>query len=444
MASCARILITALLAGLLGGTLAAQERAFAVQVRDAVTGAPIPGVHVSMEGDKRVHATDADGRSVLTVRVGSALRFSHVSYQEQRLRVYRVDWEQQPHVVELVWRAVELPAVEVGRQAPEVVYDPGELQVERMVPTAEGLWVLSYKRRRMLQQQHLADRRTLLGLRLVLLDSNFAEVASGGLPAEAHDLHRDYAGRVYVEGSRVAWHARLEGRGIVLEEVGLEDLHSGILPWTDSIAGMLVGSDRVPTYPAFDHFLFDPAREAVRVLCSVEEPHTMELLRSEYKYMNGRQKVDAMNMARETGVDAEVIAAYMRGFHRTHWFRMPYAPLFRKGDSLYVFDHVQERLRHFDLLGNEGVPHVMRHAREKAWRERLLQDPATGRVYALFQQHGRAWLCEVSTGSGALVASHRLTFRYPEDVQVYDGHVYYVYRAYGSQEHRTLYRESLW
>lgn len=420
-----------------------QERLLELQVRDAMGDAELPLVHVSVEGMHEIHVTDATGKARLSLpqERDALLQLSHVAFETRRIVVPAGTGRM---VVRLERRAVELPAVDIARPAPELVYRHPVLHVADMMPGPEGLWVLVYERRRLLQSQADAGRRTLRDVRLVLLDDDLLEVAGGMVPGEARALHHDHAGRVYLEAVDKAYRLSYDARqGIVMHSTSLHDLNEAVLPWTDSIPGMLLGSNRHPAWPAFDHFAYDPAADASQVICSIVDHHVMELFRSEYKYMSGADKVRAMNMERELGVDREIIAGFMTGFPQSLYFSVPYAPLFKVGDTLHVFDHVDGIIRSYKPNGTMLGAVVMRHQQERGFRQRLLQDPVTARVYAWNELHGNAWLSEVDPRTGATRVVLRMGLRYPEEVKVYNGHAYYVNRAQGSTLVRSLFREPL-
>jgi hypothetical protein len=142
-------------------------------------------------------------------------------------------------------------------------------------------------------------------------------------------------------------------------------------------------------------------------------------------------------------VDREIIAGFMTGFPQSMYFSVPYAPLFRVGDTLLVFDHVDGLIRSYRSCGTMLGAVVMRHHHERGFRQRLLQDPVSGRVYAWNELHGNAWLSEVDPVTGSMRVVLRMGLRYPEEVKVYGGHAYYVHRAQGSTLARSLFREPL-
>lgn len=417
-------------------------------VNDSANGTNMTGVHVRVEGtatrrDLGVVVTDGQGRfSIeLTSDEGVALILGHVGYHPKRVFVARPNADTLRIV--LVPKVYDIPEVVIGTRAPEVVFQRSDLHVGDHYATHEGVWVLAYEQPRLWHRQENAGEQLFRNARLVLLDTLFTERGSRVLPGEVRRLHRDHRGRVVVDGHKEAWVAEWRDSTIALGAVDRATLHNSILPWTDSTAGRLLGTNRKAEWPAFDHLSYDPERDEQRAFCTIQDDHVMDLFRSQYKYMSGRDKVIAMDLEIETGVDREILAGYMTGFQHDPYFKVPYAPLFVVDDTLCVFDHVRQRIRRYTPEG-DGIDEVsMTHASDRRWRGRLLQDVYDDGVYALFARGASSWLCRVDPATGALGTPASLTHPFPEEVQVHAGHAYYVYRPQGARDQRTLYREAL-
>ena len=142
-------------------------------------------------------------------------------------------------------------------------------------------------------------------------------------------------------------------------------------------------------------------------------------------------------------MDAEIIAGYMTGFHNDIYFKPPYAPLFVVNDTLCVFDHHKERIRRYlpDLTEVDEVP--ITYHKERTWKPRLVQDARDGTVYALFARNLRTWLRRIDPNTGRVGPERVLDHPFPEEVQVHDGHAYFIYRVSGTLQHRTLYRQRI-
>lgn len=431
----------------LSGWVCAQSRvALHGNVVNGTTGQALEGVHVKLVKSDRGTTTDRQGNFEFLVVGGkpAVLEFSIVGYTtiQRKLSTAEVG-SGALMVIALSSRTVELPAVTISRPGPEVVYQREDLHVGDYHANDQGLWILTYERPQYWHSDQEAGAQVFREARLHLLDTNFVELCSVRIPGDAVRLQHDHANRTIVEGTRKAWSATLANKEILLNVIDLKTLREEILPWTDSLPDLLLGSTMSKTFPAFEHIGYNVDTKETRVLCHVQEDHTMELFRSQYKYMTGRDKVIAMDLEKETGIEREIIAGYMTGFQNNLYFVLPYAPLFVVHDTLCIFDHglgVIKRSR-FDLSVIDEVP--ISYQLDGSWSERLVQDRSDGSVYAVFTKNLRTWLRKVDPSTGALGPISRLTNPFPEEVQVHGAHVYYVYRPYGSLQHRTLYREAI-
>lgn len=418
-------------------------------VLDSSTSAPIAGVHVRLVRSStldEVQMTVSDEQGAFRIQAprakGYSLQFGHVGYVPKRVAVPQSQGSDTLRI-RLKAKVYTIPEVVIGRNAPEVVYERKDIHVGDHYATREGIWVLAYEQPRMWHREENAGEQLFRNARLVLLDTLFNEMASYKLPGEVRRLHHDHRGRVVVDGQRDAWVAELRNGEIAMGIVDRKTLHDAILPWTDSTAGRLLGTNRSEEWPAFDHLAFDPASDLQQAFCTIEDEHVMELFRSQYKYMSGRDKVIAMDLEKDTGIDKQVIAGYMTGFQHHPYFSVPYAPLFVVNDTLCVFDHVRQQIRRFTPAG-VGIDEVpMQHANDRQWRGRLIQDRDDANVYALFARGPRSWLCRVEPSTGLLGTPTSLAHPFPEEVQIFGGYAYYVYRPTGSRDQRTLFREAV-
>lgn len=433
---------------LAGLSAVAQTREAELLVLDSLEGVPLEAVSVTWtDGDHaQERLTDEHGRcKVPWPNDGrTELRFSRSSYRSRTLLLERGALPPRGPLT-VFMSTWELPPVEVTR-VPELVFQRRDLHAADLLINDEGIWVLAYEHPRLLRAEADAGKEILRGVRLVLLDTTFREWASCSLPEDVLGLRRDLRNTVIVEGTSRAFSVRRADDHLDLEPFALDDLREKVLPWTDSIPGRILGSNTDGVMPAFDHLAYDPVDDSVRVVCTVMDTFMMALFRSEYKYLKGPEKVLAMNLAAELGVDKETVAGYMSGFRHNVWFKPVYAPLFVAGDTLLVFDHASARLRKFTRgfaeTGQVPLPYLVKQGgRDRPLR--IIQDRSNGDLFAVFQRNGYQWLRSIDPVSGALGERMRLTYRYPERTQVFAGHIYYVYRPVESLQKRSIYRERL-
>jgi hypothetical protein len=425
----------------------AQSLVLSGVVLDSETNQSLSGAHISIPGTVEGTVSDAEGRFSLNVRSGVdvQLRVSYTGYTDLKRKVLAKEVATgEVLLLRLARGTILLDPTEVrARIAPEVVFQRPDLHVGGYLANGDGLWVLAYSKPQLWHAQADAGQRVMRAARLVLLDTLLREMASIALPDDARAMHSDHGGRPVVEGAREGWIARRDGDALTLGRIDRETLREAVLPWTDSLGGRLLGNNRNDAFPAFEHFARDLRTNKDQLLCTVQDDFMIELFRSQYKYMSGPDKVIAMDLEIETGIDREIIAGFMTGFHKDLYFKVPYAPLFVVRDTLCVFDHAKERIRRFLADGTAVAEIPMRHASERYWSNTLIQDQRGGQVYALFRQGPRAWLRAIDARDGSIGDLRKLMHPFPEDVRVHEGHAYYVYRPHGSTQKRTLYRERL-
>lgn len=431
----------------MGLSAMAQSRVIEVTVLDSLEGAPIEQVSVNWsDGGANIQAiTDSEGHCRIQQLSDPAVSiiFSAPSY---RKRTVLVRWASAKSKMTIRLASLELAPVEVTRPKPEVVFQRADLHAADLLINEEGIWVLAYEHPRMLRSEGDAGKEILRDVRLVLLDSSYREYASCPVPEEVLGLRRDLHNTVVIEGTSRAFGVARTTDDIELVPFGLQDLRDKVLPWTDSIPGWVLGSNSDKVMPVFDHLAYDPVGDSMRVVCTVMDTFMLSLFRSEYKYLKGPEKVVAMNLASELGVDKEVVAGYMSGFQHNVWFKPVYAPLFVVGDTMLVFDHASAQLRKFNRelkeIGRVPLPYLSK-VEGRDWSGRVMQDRARGALFAVFERNGYQWLRTIDPATGKLGERTRLSYRYPERTQVFDGHVYYVYRPFESLQKRSIYREKL-
>lgn len=417
-------------------------------VLDSADGSAVVDAQVGWAGEGVAAVTDDEGRFTITVRnAGTLLEVTHVAYRTQRIAFPGAKGlEAGRWVVWLGARTIMLAPAEVRRPLPEVIFQRDDLHAADLFVNHDGLWVLAYERPRMLRAEGEQGREILRDVRLVLLDTLHTERASLPMHEDVLGLHHDLRDMPIVRGATQAYGASYHGHGLALHPFPLEKLDGAVLPWTDSIPGWVLGTSKDDVQPRVDHVGLEPRTDSSALVATVVDSLMMALFRSEYKYLSGRDKVVAMDLARELRTDPEVVAGYMAGFDRNIWFKPVYAPMFVVGDTIVVFDHYRGRLRKYDgsfkACGEVPIVHHLARA-GRDWQGRILQDGRTGALHAQYERYGQGWLQRIDPHTGRPGAITRLTYRYPEKVQVYDGDVYYIHRPQGSLQKRTLYRERL-
>lgn len=441
-----RILLGFLFSAMLVGGLSAQSAGVHGLVLDSADGHAISDAQLGWIGEEGLVITDVEGRFTLPLRNGGTrLEVTHVAYRTKQL-VYQGEksltdgrW-----VIWLGSRTIELEAAEIKRAKPEVIFERKDVHAADLFINGDGLWVLAYQQPRMLRAEADQSIEILRDVRLVLLDTLYNEKATATLKEDVLGLYHDLRDMPIVRGTGQAYGAALKKGALALMPFPLERLDKAVLPWTDSIPDWVLGTAKDDVIPRVDHVALAPALDSSTVVACVVDSFMMQLFRSEYKYLSGHDKVIAMDLAREFRTDPETVAGYMAGFDKNIWFKPVYAPMFVVQDTLLVFDHCQGRMLKYDhSFKQRGEAPISHHLNRKGrdWKGRLLQDRRSGTIYAQYERFGQSWLQTIDPHTGDTGAITRLTYKYPEKVQVFDGYVYYIHRPFESLQKRTIYRE---
>jgi len=218
-----------------------------------------------------------------------------------------------------------------------------------------------------------------------------------------------------------------------------------IAPIVDTTITKYFFSDFNPVYPAFDYYTFDAVDSSYKKIAKVEDELMMELYRSEYKWVDVRTKLWAKDMEHQTGIDAEIWvgATY---FTQSIYYKELYAPMFRRNDTIFMFDHYKNLMFRYNANGNamDSLP-IFYHLQPKqtGWKKQLIQDQITGQVYIVYEKAGQISLRRIDLATGELKEAIPLHYKYVENILVRDNRVYYTYRPFETALKKYLYEEWL-
>ena len=219
-----------------------------------------------------------------------------------------------------------------------------------------------------------------------------------------------------------------------------------IRPIVDSIGSQVFVTNYAEDFPAFEYYVHDKTDSSYQTLRYVVDKPLMELFRSEYKYLSGRGKLEAFRHEMKTGIDKEIVAAYMTGFANSLYYEELYAPLYVVDDTVMVFDHYSDQIYKYispDQLADSVSIDYHKPKKRKEWQKEILRDFASSTMFGLFKRNGYCYLKQIDVHSGEAVSSFKLLHRYVEHIRVRDGWAYYVYRPFESSQKKYLYKEQI-
>lgn len=260
----------------------------------------------------------------------------------------------------------------------------------------------------------------------------------------ARQLIHDYRRKIYLRCENKMFRITPQGE-IVMEEVDARQLENYRLPILDSLEeDRLYFSNYVSHYPAYDYYMVTRNDTTYTKIKHLEDEVMLEQYRAEYKWADVRTKLWAWDMEVETGIDREVwVGANV--FTNSIYYDPPIGDFFRVDDLLYVFDYYDDQLITYDGFSGSKLDSVTisfhERSRKTGWEEHIVQDPISKKLYTFFDEAGYMQGFEVDLESGRLKDPFKLFYRYVENIQVYDGQVYYIYRPFESPQKKYLYYE---
>lgn len=426
----------------------AQDQILRGQVNEKETGLPLRGVNISIKGTDQGTTTDASGDFTLLIDSalmdGLTLKFQRLGFDSKEMTLTKSELlaknQEGGSSLEVFMTSFTYPldtAFIMSDPLPEIVYSSTKHNVADYAFMGNDLLILVY------------PRRLEKGATLYLMNQEMEVKDSIPLDKDirALGLRRDYANRVYLEASGSVF---LIDHKIDLEmqEVDSYLFNMTIAPIVDTVDhSLFFGTQGVP-FPAIEYYDMDRRDSLYTLVHQVADKFMLELCRAEYKYLSTRDKLRLYRLELETGVEKEVLAC-ISSFEEGLYYEAIYAPLFLWLDTLYLFDHTNDRLWIYDKNSQlKDSIDIDYHQPEKfmgnPFTHELLMDEGNGRFYAVFQKPGgRCWLELVDTETGESKKVIQLKYPYPSGIKVKDAEVYYLYRPFESTQKKFLYKERL-
>lgn len=406
------------------------------------SGQPIKGAHVVEGYSLSATTTNSQGYFILHFpdSENATIKISHIAYENIVLaetEIIRLLERNEPFLkFEMKDKVNVLDAFELVFDKVDTVFGSEQISVGDYQFYDENMVFLVYEKRQEKESQ------------ILYVNGDSEPLDQEVIPAKALYLHKDYMGNIYVVCEEHVFRLFLGTDRMVMKEMNYEYFHDYIKPCVALSQQALYFNDYMDEYPAFNYYSVSLKDSIVAPLKKVENEFLMGLFRAEYKYMKPRKRLEAFRAEVETGIDKEIIAGFMTGFGRNSPYYTPlYAPLFLKEDTVLVFDHSSEQIYRYcnvnTLVDSVKINYTIPE-NKRLKNEKLIQDEVSGIVYLLERYQGYASLKRIDERTGHTEEEHTLKQRYPEQIRIKDGVVYYIYRPFESLQKKFLYSERLY
>lgn len=405
---------------------------------------PIRGVHILPQSGAAASVSASDGSySMIFRKAGTyVIRYTHVSFNEvnRTIRIEPKDIDDKKELVLDVLlneKIYQIGTVQIqAKPRPDTVHGSARYHVkDYLVLGPDSLLLLT------------TPKRIEKAASLRLINEKEESLAHCSLDWHTEGLLlKTPRGDSFYEKGDAPHRISFEGDSILMKEVDLESYHYYFKPQRGSFAAYNIIDDQRWYYPEFSYFAFDTVDTNFEHLHTVRDEELLDLYESEFKWLDLRSKVRVMKMAASYGMKPEELAPFYSGFVQSMYYEELYAPGFLKGDTFLVFDHYDSQLYKLSLSGEYlDTADISYHQGPvgRRWQDRVLFDTSTGDVYVLFAKNGYYYLSELDTETAAIKRSYHIQNRYPENIKVQDGEVYYLHRPFESLQKYFLYKEKI-
>lgn len=289
------------------------------------------------------------------------------------------------------------------------------------------------------------ERKLNKGAELLVVDANQKVLFSKDVGADAMHLFRDFRGLIHVMYKSRLDYVYIENEMFDLVPMDKQYYERYVAPIIDTSKTKFYFTNYRETYPAAEFFVYDALDSTYAKISKVSDAIMLEMYETEYLWVDTRTKLWARQMEQQTGIPKEDIVGEVI-FSNSIFYKPIYAPFFLRNDTIYLFDFYKDYMRIYNRAGDalDSVSIAM-HKNEKktGWSNRLIQDDATGMVYAIFEKGGYTIIRPIDLTTGALGIPIRLNLRYVEKLIIHDNAVYYTYRPLESKQKKYLYKQML-
>jgi hypothetical protein len=417
-------------------------------VVDATTGLPVEQCNVRVQGTLQGTSTNQNGqyKIVFSQKPDTfSLQFSHVNYVALSKNGLALSGGKLQLNITMQPLSEAYPEVIIS-SAPDTVWGSKELNVADFAFCNKNMLLLTYENEERWKRQEDAKTTLYSGCKLVLLDSNHAEIYRKPVSGLAIGFYLNYLNEIFLQCKEEIFQVACTESTIEIAPYPKSDFELYIEPVVDTLANAIYFSNYNAHYPAFEYLRFNKADSSYTTVRYLINEELMQRFRAQYRDLGPKEKLDAFRKEVQTGIDKEIYGAYMTGFTHTPYYQPLNIPMLTQGDTLLIFDHVHNKLVRYN---NENAALdsalIDYHTEQKnmRWGQSVIKDQAKNNIYTWHNKAGFTYLKSINTTNGLALYVCKLNYKYSDKIKVHNGCAYYIYRPFESSQNRFLYKEKL-
>ncbi len=397
---------------------------------------PISGAVVKWSNGKQFAVTDVNGEF--------AIPTSSNGYVVQSIGYYDYSSTNLGKVIELAEQVYQLPELGIT-DAPDSVFGSVKYSVGDFVWWKGKLTMLLYEREKLVKP--VSETRDLWEEAWIAQIDSFGKiVTSFHINEPAERFHLTPTGLCFVLTENSVFQLQSEPF-LHLDKLSYQSFKQEFEPISGFLNSNIVFNTFTEEYPEYSYYMLKKDNDNPIELEHVADSLTMELFKSEYKYMNGRAKRIAYQYELDYGVPKEIVAGQMTRFKESPYYQDPVAKIVQLDDRWSIFNISQKVVLTVNADGT-----VMNRLK-MAGQRNLASIPAKEKILSVqFDSEKKEMICftQLRTGEstfnllkedGTLELKKNLYWQHIRNPQIKNGRVYYLYRPFESRNNWYLYSE---
>jgi len=312
-----------------------------------------------------------------------------------------------------------------------------------MLPNRQKL-LLCYTKKKHGRRFNDFNRIQLKGSRLVLLDYRNVQVSTFEVTSLCYDLDIFFGTLPVLSTEHGRFEVGYAGNKLSIQKLSYDLVNLKNEQIVDSVPHGMYYSTFHAFAPEFDYILHrEKALFKDKFISSVSDSAQLYRWRACWRDLEGGERVAAMKQARAWGVEKEIAAGFLAGYHTSLYFRALHAPMFKLGDEFVLFNPYKDKIYYFDEEGEPLREQIFNFPMNRyglVWSE-IIVDPVSEKVYASMSYQTRTYLREIDLATGTVGEDMKLYHKNVEEVEIVDNEVFYIYRPFDSPQKKYLYSE---
>ncbi|MCB9230826.1 MAG: carboxypeptidase-like regulatory domain-containing protein [Bacteroidia bacterium] len=118
-------------------------------------------------------------------------------------------------------------------------------------------------------------------------------------------------------------------------------------------------------------------------------------------------------------------------------------PLKVVGNEAVIFDHANDKLVRFNMLGDSLDEAPISYHKERFWQKKLVVDELRREVYTVFLKNGKSILKEIDLETGEISGEWTIPMQFVQNIRIRGGYAWFIYKDSVYDDIRRLFRMQL-